>query len=199
MGWPARWARPRMTTFALARACSDRCRPNRAERPDSQGRHGTPKSPPPCRQTKAARSAAARIRRASARPPARSWPVVLRPDRAQRLRCQPDPGQLLGSAAQGRAPSSHDDLGRTGTALTGATLGQRTSSRRSTPKVEMAPRGQAGVARDRQPAASTGRVLRTTPAFRRNQVPFSRRSRPRPPWVASSALLIQCRCLTAER
>jgi hypothetical protein len=30
-------------------------------------------------------------------PPPRSWPVVLPPDRAQRLGCEPDPGQLLGA------------------------------------------------------------------------------------------------------
>jgi hypothetical protein len=37
------------------------------------------------------------------------------------------------------------------------------SSRRSTLEVEVTPRGQAGVARDRQPAALTGRVVRTIP------------------------------------
>ena len=55
--------------------------------------------------------------------------------------------------------------------------GGEPSSRRSTLEVQVTPRGQAGMARDRQPAASTGRVLRTTPDSGRIRFPLSRRSR----------------------
>jgi hypothetical protein len=50
---PVAYSAGRLTLPAAA--CSDRCRPNRAERPDGHGRVGTPKSLPPCRQAEVAR------------------------------------------------------------------------------------------------------------------------------------------------
>ena len=59
------------------------------------------------------------------RSPPRSWPVVLQPDRAQCLGAS-EIRPASGKPCRGRAPSGHDGLGSTGTALTGATLGRRT-------------------------------------------------------------------------